>query len=184
MSEIAVTDGLPRAAARAAVLRAAFDRSFAEPSRLDMNLMEDLLMVRAGDDVFAIRLSDIAGLYADKKITRVPGGDPALLGIAGFRGTIQPVYGLATLLGRPAEAAPRWLVIAAAAPIALAFDGFDGHLRVASETIRPTDASAKELPFARDFVPVQQFVRPILHLPSILDAIRTQRQAVAPGENR
>jgi chemotaxis signal transduction protein len=181
MSEVSMTD---EPLSRATALRAAFDRSFAEPSRLDMTPMEDLLAVRVGDDVFAIRLSEIAGLYADKKVTRVPGGDPALLGIAGFRGMIQPVYGLTTLLGRPAEAAPRWMVIAAAAPIALAFDGFDGHVRVASETIRPSDPSTKEMPYARDFAPVQQFVRPILHLPSILDAIGAQRQAVAPGKDQ
>ena len=183
MSEISVTDDRLRLATRAATLRAGFDRSFAEPAQLDMTATEDLLAVRVGDDVFAIRLSEIAGLYVGKKMTRVPGGDPALLGIAGFRGTIQPVYSLATLLGRPAEASPRWLVIAAAAPIAFAFGAFDRHLRVASATIRPRDVNAKDQPYARDFVPVQQFVRPILHLPSILDAIRTQRPAIAPGKN-
>jgi purine-binding chemotaxis protein CheW len=180
MSEPAITDsrlsGVP-------ALRAAFDRSFAEPPRPDLTAMEDLLVVRVGDDVFAIRLSEITGLYADKKITRVPGGDPALLGIAGFRGTIHPVYGLTILLGRQAEAEPRWLVVMAAAPAALAFDGFDGHLRVASETIRPRESGARDQPYAQDFVPVQQIVRPILHLPSIVDAIGAQRPAVAPGED-
>jgi chemotaxis signal transduction protein len=184
MSEASMTNDPSRLGTRAAALRAAFDRSFAEPAQLDMTPMEDLLAVRVGDDVFAIRLSQIVGLYAGKKVTRVPGGDPALLGIAGFRGAIQPVYGLATLLGRPVEISPRWLVIAAAAPVALAFDGFEGHLRVASKTIRPRDASTEDQPYARDFVPIQQFVRPVLHLPSILDAIRTQRPTVAPGENQ
>ena len=181
MTAFATTDNL---SPRAAALRAAFDRSFAEPPRLDLTPMEDLLAVRIGDDVFAIRLSEIAGLYAGKKITRVPGGDPALLGIAGFRGAIQPVYGLTILLGRQAEAVPRWLAIAAAAPVALAFDGFDGHVRVASETIRPRDAGAKDQPYARHFAPVRDFIRPILHLPSILDAIGVQRRAVVPGKDQ
>ncbi|HEY4174152.1 MAG TPA: chemotaxis protein CheW [Rhodopila sp.] len=180
MNEMAIIDD---PLSRVSALRAAFDRSFAEPPRLDLTAMEDLLMVRVGDDVFAIRLSEIMGLYADKKITRVPGGDPALLGIAGFRGAVQPVYGLTILLGRQAEAEPRWLVIAAAAPVALAFDGFDGHVRVASETVRPREAGAKDQPYVRDFVPVQQFVRPILHLPSIADAIGARRAAVAPGKD-
>ncbi len=184
MSEASVTDGLSPLAGRSAALRAGFDRSFAEPAQFDMTPMEDLVAVRVGDDVFAIRLSEIAGLYVGKKVTRVPGGDPALLGIAGFRGMIQPVYGIATLLGRPAEASPRWLVIAAAAPIALAFDEFERHLRVASDTIRPRDRSVKDQPCVRDFVPVRQFVRPILHLQSILDEIRAQRLAVAPGEDQ
>lgn len=183
MSEAPMTVGLSRLATRAAALRVGFDRSFAEPAQLEMAAMEDLLAARVGDDVFAIRLSEIEGLYVGKKVTRVPGGDPALLGIAGFRGMIRPVYCIATLLGRSAEATSRWLVMAAAAPIALAFDGFERHLRVASETIRPRDVNAKDHPYARDFVPVQQFVRPILHLPSILDEIRTQRPAVASAED-
>ena len=184
MSDVTVTDNLSRLAGRAKALRDGFDRSFAEPARFDMTPMQDLLSIRVGDDIFAIRLSEIAGLHADKKITWLPGGDPALLGLAGFRGTMYPVYSLATLLGRPAEASPRWLVIAAAVPAALAFDGFERHLHVASAAIRPSDASIKDQPFARDFVPVQQFVRPILHLPSILDAIGARQAAVTPGENQ
>jgi chemotaxis signal transduction protein len=182
MSEVPVTDDRSRLATRAAALRSRFDLSFAEPAQFDMTPMVDLLAVRVGDDVFAIRLSEIMGLYVGKKVTRVPGGDAALIGIAGFRGTIHPVYGFATLLGRPVEVSPRWLVIAAAAPVALAFDGFERHLRVASDTIRPRDVNAEDHPYARDFAPVLQVVRPILHLPSILDAIRAQRPAVVPGK--
>jgi chemotaxis signal transduction protein len=182
MSEAPATVDRSRLATRAAALRAGFDLSFAEPAQRGMTPILDLLAIRVGDDVFAIRLSEIAGLYVGKKMTRVPGGDPALTGIAGFRGTIYPVYGLATLLGRPAEVSPRWLVITASAPIALAFDWFERHLRVASDTIRPRDVNAKDQPYARDFVPVQQVVRPILHLPSIIDAIRAQRPVVVPGK--
>lgn len=184
MSEVPVAVGLSRLVTRAAALRAGFDRSFAEPAQLAMTSMEDLLAIRVGDDVVAIRLSEVAGLYVGKKVTRMPGGDPALLGIAGFRGTIQPVYCIATLIGRPAVAFPRWLVTAATAPIALAFEGFEHHMRVAAETIRPRDVDAKDHPYARSFVSIQQFVRPILHLPSILDGIRTQQPAVAPGEDQ
>jgi purine-binding chemotaxis protein CheW len=183
MSEALMIGGASRLAPQAAVLRIGFDRAFAEPAHLDMTRMEDLLEIRIDDDAFAIRLSEISGLYVGKKMTRVPGGDPALLGIAGFRGMIQPVYSVAILLGRPTEASPRWLVMAAAAPIALAFDGFECHSRVASETIRPRDANAKDQPYARDFVPIRQLVRPILHLPSIFDAIRTQRQAFSLTED-
>jgi chemotaxis signal transduction protein len=180
MSEIPATIGLSRLATRVVALRAGFDRSFAEPAQLEMTSVEDLLAIRAGADVVAIRLSEIAGLYVGKKVTRMPGGDPALLGIAGFRGTIQPVYCIATLIGRPVVAFPRWLVTAAMAPITLAFEGFEHHMRVSAEMLRPRDVHAKDQPYVRDFVSVQQFVRPILHLPSILDGIRTQRPAIMP----
>jgi chemotaxis signal transduction protein len=184
MSEALLTADLSRMAAPAVTLRDAFDRSFADPARPDTTLTEDFVAIRVEDEAFALRLSEIAGLHADKKTTRVPGGDPALLGIAAFRGTILPVYSVAILLGRVATASPRWLVIAAAAPIAFAFDTFDHHLRVAAETIRPRAASAEDRPFVRDFAPARELVRPILHLPSILDAIRTRRPATPPTEER
>jgi chemotaxis signal transduction protein len=179
VSEIPLTDRLTQPATRTAALRNEFDRSFAQPPRLDTISEEDLLTVRVGDDVFAIRLSEIAGLHSDKKVTPVPGGDPALLGIAGFRGTIRSVYSVATLLGLPARAEPRWLAIVADAPIALAFEAIEYHVRVASDTIRPCDASAKEQPYARSFVPIQQLIRPILYLPSLLDAIRARTSTAA-----
>jgi chemotaxis signal transduction protein len=184
MNEAPVTHDPRRLAARAEALRAGFDHSFAEPAKMDATVKEDFLAVRVGEDVFAIRLAEISGLHAGKKLTRVPGADPALLGIAGFRGAIQPVYSLAALLGLPAMAAPRWLVMSAAAPVALAFDTFEHHLRVAPDAIRPRDANAKDQPYIRDFVCEQQMVRPILHLPSILDAIRMRTPAAAPGEER
>jgi chemotaxis signal transduction protein len=158
--------------ARAAQLRLAFDASFAEPVRLDTTLKEDLLAVRIGKQAFAIRLSEITGLFAGKKVTPVPGGHPALCGIAGFRGAIVPVYDLQILLGHPGTATPRWLVIAAAAPVALAFAVFEGQLRVARDAILPQPSSPEFRGYARELVRTPDFVGPIMHLPSVLDAIK------------
>ena len=118
---------------RAAELRRDFDRSFAEPPRVDTVVKDDLLAIRLGAQGFAMRLSEITGLFADKKVTRVPGASAALLGIAGFRGSIVPVYDLQSLLGHSGGQTPRWLVIAAAAPVAFAFEAFEGQLRVSPE---------------------------------------------------
>src|SRR5438105_10269949 len=105
----------PRVAGRAAELRLAFDRGFGEPFEFDTTVRTDLLAIRVGAEACAIRVGEIAGLFVDRKITKVPGGDPALLGIAGFRGIILPVFSLQRLLARSGAAPPRWLVIAAAA---------------------------------------------------------------------
>jgi hypothetical protein len=53
---------------------------------------------------------------------------------------IVPVYDLRRLLGHAAAKPPRWLVVTGGAPaVALAFDMFDGHLRLSHAT-QPGDA--------------------------------------------
>jgi chemotaxis signal transduction protein len=158
-------------AERAAELRAGFDRSFAAPLRADVARQFDLLAVRVGSESCAIRLSEVTGLFADRKITRVPGSNAALLGIAGFRGAILPVYDLRTLLGHSSAPTSRWLVIAAAAPVALAFDVFEGHLRTAADAILPQQSGAKTRASAREFIRGADAVRSVLHLPSIIEAL-------------
>ena len=131
------------AAARAADMRLAFDRGFADPVCHETTAAESLLAIRVGAQPCAIRLSEITGLFAEKRITRVPGSGAALLGIAGFRGAIVPVYGLQSLLGLFGGKAARWLVIAAAAPVALALEAFDGRFRVSSAAITPREGDAQ-----------------------------------------
>lgn len=118
--------------ARAAELARAFDRSFTEPVRPVSDDFDDFLAIRAGGAVYAIRVRDVAGLTVDRKIVPLPTSEPALLGIAGLRGGVVPVYSLATLLGgAPIAEAPRWLLlVGAGAPLGFAFDQFDGYVRV------------------------------------------------------
>ncbi len=158
---------------RAAELRREFDRSFAEPPRIDTTVKEELLAIRLRTQGYAIRLSEIAGLFADKKITPVPGASAALLGIAGFRGAIMPVYDLQSLLGHSVSETPRWLVVAAAAPIAFAFQAFEGQLRVSTESITPHQSNGKAHNYTQDFVQTEKILRPIVHLPSVIEAIKT-----------
>jgi chemotaxis signal transduction protein len=158
-------------ATRAAELRIAFDRAFAEPLRLETDLREQVLAVRVGPQALAIRLCEIDALHADKKITPVPGGHPALRGIAGFRGTIVPVYDLRILLGHPGGKPPRWLVIAAAAPVALAFDAFEQRFRIPHGAIMPQSAGPQLHGYAQEFIRSRKFAGPMLHVPSVLEAI-------------
>jgi purine-binding chemotaxis protein CheW len=162
-----------RVTERAAELRRDFDRGFADPPPAKNAAKEELLAIRLGAQGFAIRLSEIAGLFADKKITPVPGATAALLGIAAFRGSIVPVYDLRSLLAQSRSQTPRWLVIAAAAPVALAFEAFDGQLRVSPESITPQQSNAQAHNYTRDFVQTENILRPIIHLSSVLEAIKT-----------
>jgi purine-binding chemotaxis protein CheW len=162
-------DSLSRLAQRAAELRTDFDRSFAAPVRADIAQKLDLLAIRVGSESCAVRLSEITGLFADRAITRVPGKNPALLGISGFRSAIVPVYSLRTLLGHSGTQAPRWLVIAAGSPVALAFDAFEGHLRASADAILPQQSTMRGC--AREFIRTADAVRSVLHLPSVIEAL-------------
>jgi chemotaxis signal transduction protein len=172
----------PRWASRAEELRDAFDRSFAIPAQRDTAPTEDLLAIRAGSEACAIRLSEIAGLFVDKKITRVPGHVAALLGVAGFRGTIVPVYDIHSLLGHPTTKTVRWLVIASGAPVAFAFEGFDGHLRISRGDIIDREANEQTRKYVKGVVRIQDVVRSIVDLPALLDAIRAQKPGSAPTQ--
>jgi chemotaxis signal transduction protein len=162
------TSGLAR---RAGELRSAFDSAFAVPLRADAAMKHDLLAIRVGEEPCAIRLSEVTGLFVDRKITRVPASNAALLGIAGFRGALVPVYSLRALLGQFGARAPRWLVIAAAAPVALAFDAFEGHLRTQPDAIMPQQSQGQMRGSAPEFVRTESVVRPVLHLASVINAL-------------
>lgn len=178
-----MSDTVPDIGERAAALRQAFDRGFAEPPRLDTAAGQDFLAITVGSQAYALRLGEIAGLFASKKITRLPGRRAGLLGIAGFRGSILPVYSLQHLVGTGIEAPPRWLALASAAPIALAFEGLEAQLRVSPDAVVPRQKAGEAEQFTRDFVRLEGRTLPVLHLPSILEAIRGHSpEAISKGE--
>lgn len=145
---------------RAAELRRAFDRAFAEAPPAGDARVEELLAIRIGADPFALRLAQVDGLFADREIVAVPSPVPELLGITALRGHLAPVYDLGALLGYSATPAPRWFVRARATPVGLAFGGFEAHVRV------PASALA-----GADTVQLGGAVRPIIHIPSVIETI-------------
>ena len=85
---------------RLAELRESFDRGFALPPADASRAGDAFLIVRAGDG--AVR--DLAGRASwawrvDRKIVPLPLQVPGLLGLAGLRGQLTPVFSLASLLG-------------------------------------------------------------------------------------
>src|SRR4051812_39359245 len=138
---------------RAAELRRDFDRGFADSPLIGSETRQSLLAIRLGARRLAIRLSEIAGLYADKKITPVPGAATGMLGIAGFRGSILPVYDLRNLLELSTGGAPRWLVVAAAAPVAFSFEAFEEQMRVPADSIKCEQTKANNS-FTKEFIQI------------------------------
>lgn len=170
-----MNDLSPGLGGRATQLRLEFDRSFAEPLRAEALPTEDFLAVSIAFASYAIRCAEISGLIADKKITRVPTTAASLLGVGGFRGAVLPVYSLAALLGHPQAGSPRWIVIAADLPVALAFESLEGNFRVARERSALRESGETDRPFVRELLREREHVWAVLHLPSILEAVRGRK---------
>jgi len=155
---------------RAAALRAEFDRSFAAAPPAAATAVEDLLAIGIEGDPYLLRLAEVSGLHADKRVMWLPSPVAELIGLAGFRGTVLPVYDLGMLLGKPrAAAAPRWTVVDASGRVGLAFDAFSGFLRARPETIVP-DAREARGRHVRDVLQGDT-IQPIVDLTSILQTL-------------
>ena len=163
---------------RAAALRAEFDRSFAVAPPAAATAVEDLLAIGIEGDQYLLRLAEVSGLHANKRLMWLPSPVAELIGLAGFRGTVLPIYDLGMLLGKPkTAAAPRWTVVDASGRVGLAFDAFSGFLRALPETIVP-DAREARGRHVRDVLQGDT-IRPIVDLTSIL---RTLDRGGASGQ--
>jgi purine-binding chemotaxis protein CheW len=164
---------------RAAELRQIFDRSFIQVQHVESVATEDFLAIHVAGDPYALRLSEVAGLYAERKITPVPTNVAELKGIAAFRGTMVPVYDLAALLRYPPSSTARWIVRAANAPVALAFDAFDRHCRLPCAAVS-SESSTRSSDYLGQIIRAGDFVRPLVNLPSLIAAIRSVAGASGP----
>ena len=176
-------------------LRQEFDRSFAQAPRLEREPLEGLLAIRLGGDPYALRVSEIGGIHTDRRIMPLPSPAPELLGVAGLRGQIAPVYDLAALLGYARASAPRWLILLRSAPqqpcMALAFDTFERHFSVSVRHIvsgsgaRAASTGAAQAHLT-DVVSTDEVVRPIIALQSLYQEVQArsdgiiQKRSVSP----
>ena len=160
----------------AAQLRQAFDCSFAEPAHIDREPHEDFLQTRVGAHLHLFRLVDIASLLPLETLTQFPTPLSELLGMTVSHGVIVPVYDLHALLGYPASDAPRWLVIAAARPVALAFGAFEGHLRLARSTGAQRGSAQPSRQHVLEVLNAEGLARPVVSMASILKTIETMVQ--------
>jgi chemotaxis signal transduction protein len=167
--------------ARLTHLRRAFDHGFAELPSATASQSETLLSVRIAGRPFAIRMAELAGFQPRRKIVRLPGDVPHLLGLAGIRGKVVPVFDLASLIGcGRASDAWRWLLLGSAQePIGLAFDEFEGYLQVLrSDLYSVRDKENREE--VREAVSVGGVARGVVNLGSILTGLG--RGAAPPKE--
>jgi len=155
---------------RARILRERFDKTFAEPPPAPEPETEPALALRVAGESYVLPLSrEVRWVGVCPRIVPLPGGPAEQLGLAGVAGELTVVFSLPLLLGHRSQA-HAWLV--RVADIALAFDGFEGQIRLAP------DARLEPTPHARAHVGGLVYVaegalpRAVVDLTSILSAVR------------
>jgi chemotaxis signal transduction protein len=161
--------------AKAAELRKIFDQARAAPFFSGAEeKTEELLAIRVSRDAYAIRVSEIAGLITDRRIVAFPSPVPELLGVAGIRGALVPVYSLAMLLGYNAETErTRWLALCEIEePVALGFSDFEAYLRVPLAQLYEAEQRDVALTSAQHVVRAPDLIRAVVSIPLLRQAIR------------
>ncbi len=161
----------------AADLRAAFDSAFAAPYAAQHRATTDYVAIRLGGHVHAVALNEIAGLYSRIAIVPCPSPLPELLGLAGFRGALVPVYDLAALLGHP-PVAGRWLALLADRSVALAFDEFEEHFRVDTADLAVTPSNGRH--HIHTIARSGEHAWPVIDLASLVGALRQRAARAIP----
>ena len=168
-------NSLSTASAKVVELRSAFDSERAAPSSLRGDVQtESLLAIRVSRDAYAIRVSEIAGLVTDRKIVAFPTAIPELLGVAGVRGTLIPVYSLAGLLGYGAETGQvPWLVLCGTEePFALAFGDFEGYLRMPRTQLHQAEQKDVTRTHVTHVARATDMVRAVVSIPLLRETIQ------------
>jgi chemotaxis signal transduction protein len=172
----------PDVAAQVAALRSAFDATFAAPARRDAAALERLLAFRVGEQTLAARLGTIAAVEALPRLAAVPGAPAELLGLAGIRGRLVPVFSLALLIGGDGTETPRWLLVCGSdEPIGLAVSGVDGYVHVPAADVVP--GTKDRHPHVHEFVRVGELLRGVVDLASVRGQIE-RRAAGEDGPNK
>jgi chemotaxis signal transduction protein len=162
-------------AAKAAELRSVFDHARAAPFPSgEEEQTEDLLAIRVSRDAYAIRVTEISGLATDRKVVTFPSPVAELLGVAGIRGALVPVYSLAALLGYAVETEQaRWLALCGTEEtFALAFCDFEGYVRVRTAQLYSAEQNDVARVHVTQVARTTDLVRAVVSIPLLREAIQ------------
>ena len=171
----------PALGSKVAELRNSFDLSFALPPPPASQEVEELLTLRVAGDPYAIRLRDIAGMVAGRKVVSLPAAASDLLGLVGIRGGVVPVFGLASILGYgQAPESARWMLLCGGEePIALAFSDFEGYLRLPKASLHADENLGSTRRYVNQVANTNAGVRAVISIPLVVAKIRNR-----PGPTR
>lgn len=160
-------------------MRRAFDESFTSLPLPEGQPQADVVAIRVEGRPYALPLADLRAIVADRRLVALPSAAPDFLGLAGWRGTLVPVFDLAALLGHGrSRAAPRWLAVcrAGTGTVGLAVDAYEGIFRVPTSALHAAQAASAEAGAAPGVVPHADGHRPLVPLPAIIAKLGTRHR--------
>jgi purine-binding chemotaxis protein CheW len=160
---------------RISELRDAFDQTYAIPAASQAaEQMENLLSIRLAGDPYAIKVSEISGVVNNSKTVAFPSRVPELLGVAGIRGGLVPVYSLPALLGYSQDTGnPRWLALCGSEElVGLAFSDFEGYLRVPLTQLYAAEQKDETRAHAKQVLRMADMVRVVVSIPNLMEMIK------------
>jgi chemotaxis signal transduction protein len=169
------------AEARLADLRRDFDQVFAAPAAGQAQDEENLIAFRVGDDLYGLSVREITGVAVAGRLVALPSRSPGLVGLAGIRGAVIPVYSLAVILGYPkAGETVRWLALSGEKePLALALGDFEGYLRVPTSDLHVPDRASRT--HVHQFARTGGVVRAIVSVASVMSSIQGTKGSEGPS---
>ncbi|MFK8018047.1 MAG: chemotaxis protein CheW [Gammaproteobacteria bacterium] len=140
--------------------------------------------LRVGDDQYVVPREQIREVMQRPSLTRIPGSQPWLLGLANVRGQLMPVVDLKVLCGdapTPTERRTRVVLVNSdEVPMAVVVDEVFGFRRFAPDEQQAGEPATAEVgladfvdgKFARDGVswPILSFVK-VIQSPKLLSAV-------------
>jgi chemotaxis signal transduction protein len=160
-------------------MRRTFDSAFATPRAMRATDVEQAVIIEVGAHMLACRIGQVTRFEADRKVVPLS-GPTGLVGIAGIRGKLVPVYSLAVVLGASASGPTRWLALCGGHDmIGLAFERIDRfvHARGQDVCALPEAGPAAHM---RELLRVGSASYNILDVASVLAAIKARSSGEAP----
>ena len=165
----------------ASTLKREFDESFQKPLSREREPEEEVLLVRAGEGLLALRTAETAGVLRCPRITPVPSPSSELLGICGLRGSLVAAYGLGALLGSAGARTGEWMFLAHRdRTIGFVFDELEGCRRVPLRDVRRSQGPAHGV--SPEVVVVSDRSRTLIRVSSLLE--RIDRRAPQAGADK
>jgi chemotaxis signal transduction protein len=171
--------------ATAQELRRRFDDVFSAPPATPVADITSFLTLNVGGDGYALRVAEIRGFAAARKVVPLPSPAHALLGLAGIRGVVVPVFSLRVLMGYDGQGddRARWFVLCGAVdPIALAFADFEGYLELPLSDVRSAGESSRA--HVRELLQAGGVLRGVIALASLTRTIEERAAAARPIKER